>query len=104
VHRRKEETVENPWIVIAGIVAVAVVYVLLPVAADTFRRFRVPRILRCPETEKEAEVALDAPHAALTSAFGPPVLRVKNCSLWPEREDCPQDCLAAEAEAAPPSR
>lgn len=95
---------ENPWIVIAGIVAIAVVYVLLPIAADTFRRFRAPRILRCPQTAKDAEVAVDASHAALTSAFGPPVLRVKNCSLWPEGKDCPQDCLAAEAEAAPPSR
>ena len=95
---------ENPWIVIASIVAVGVVYVLLPVIADTFRWYRATRILRCPETEKEAEVAIDASHAALTSAFGPPVLRVKNCSLWPEGKDCPQDCLAVEAEAAPPTR
>ena len=29
----------TPWIVIASIIAVAVLYVVLPLVADTFRRF-----------------------------------------------------------------
>ncbi len=37
-----------PWVVIAAIIAVAVGYVLLPVVADTFRRFRTKRSFRCP--------------------------------------------------------
>ncbi len=82
-----------PWVVIAAIIAVAVGYVLLPVAADTFRRFRTKRSLSCPVTGGEAEVGIDAGRAAWTSAFGRALLRVKNCSLWPARKNCPQDCL-----------
>jgi hypothetical protein len=87
-----------PWIVVAAIIAVAVCYVLLPVVADTFRRFRTKKSLRCPETGTEAEVGIDAGRAALTSAFGRALLRVKNCSLWPERKECAQDCVRSESE------
>lgn len=82
-----------PWIVVLAVVALGLVYVLTPLVADTFRRFRSPRLLSCPETGGQAEVGIDASRAALTSAFGRPVLRVKNCSLWPEKEQCKQDCL-----------
>lgn len=95
---------ESPWILVAAILAAAVVYVLLPVVGDTFRRYRVSKVLRCPETGKEAEVGIDASRAALTSAVGHPLLRVKNCSLWPERKDCGQDCLALEEGPVPPPR
>ncbi len=83
----------HPWIVLVAVLAVACLYVLLPLVADTFRRFRSPRMLRCPETSGPAEVGIDAPRAAVTSAFGQPLLRVKSCSLWPERDQCKQHCL-----------
>lgn len=91
--RQKEGTMGSPWILVAAILALGLLYVLVPVVADAFRRFRTRRMLRCPETGSEAEVGLDARKAALTSAFGRPLLRVKNCSLWPQREDCHQECL-----------
>jgi hypothetical protein len=83
----------HPWIVVLAIFAVALLYVLTPLVADTFRRFRSPRLLRCPETGGKAEVGIDASRAALTSAFGRPLLQVKRCSLWPGKEQCKQDCL-----------
>ena len=83
----------HPWIVLGAVLAVGFLYVLMPLAADTFRRFRSPRMLSCPETGGQAQVGIDAPHAALTSTFGGPLLRVKSCSLWPQRERCKQDCL-----------
>jgi hypothetical protein len=83
----------HPWIVLLAILAVGLFYVLLPLVADTFRRFRSPSILSCPEVGGMAEVGIDASRAALTSAFGRPLLQVKSCSLWPERERCKQDCL-----------
>ena len=86
-----------PWIVIAAIVAVAVCYVLLPVVADTFRRFRGKKSVTCPETGRQAEMGIDAGRAAWTSAFGRALLRVKNCSLWPERKGCEQDCVRSES-------
>ncbi|MBI4561631.1 MAG: hypothetical protein HY724_06260 [Candidatus Rokubacteria bacterium] len=93
-----------PWIVLAAIAAVAVVYVLLPVIVSTFVRFRAKRRLECPETGASAEVGVDARWAALTSAFRHPLLRVRSCSLWPKREGCGESCLSAEEEKAEPLR
>jgi len=81
------------WIVITSIVAVALLYVLLPLVAETFRRFRGTKSLKCPIAGEEVNIDLDARRAALTSALGRVLLRVKNCSLWPERKDCAQDCV-----------
>ena len=83
----------HPWVVLVAVLAIALLYVLMPLVVDTFRRFRSPRVLTCPETGGKAEVGIDASRAALTSAFGQPFLRAKSCSLWPEKERCKQECL-----------
>lgn len=83
----------NPWTVITAILALAALYVLLPRVVDTFLRYRRSKVLRCPETGREAEVGIDASRAAFTSAFGEPLLRATQCSLWPERRGCGQGCL-----------
>ena len=80
-------------ILLAAIVTIAVVYVLLPVVGGVFLRFRAPRDVACPETGTNAKVGVDAKWAAFTAAFRHPVLRVKNCSLWPKRSGCHQSCL-----------
>jgi len=82
-----------PWIVLAAIVAVGLVYVLLPTVLEAYFRFRGKREFRCPETGTEAEVGVDARLAALTEPFGRPRLRVVSCSLWPERDGCAQACV-----------
>lgn len=94
----------NPWVVLAAIVAVALAYVLLPVVLEAFLRFRTKRQLPCPEIGTTAEVGLDARWAAFTSAFRSPLLRVKSCSLWPEKGRCEQDCVAPLEEEAPGPR
>jgi hypothetical protein len=83
----------NPGLVLVAILGVALLYVLMPLVVDTLRRYRSPSMISCPETGGRVEVGIDASHAALTSAFGRPLLRVKSCSLWPERERCKQHCL-----------
>ena len=93
VRKRREGIMSHPWIVLLAILAVGFLYVLMPLVADTFRRFHGPSRLSCPEVGGMAEVGIDASRAALTSAFGRPLLRVKSCSLWPERERCKQNCL-----------
>ncbi len=90
-----------PWILLAAIVAVAVVYVLLPVAVEAFLRFRARRRLTCPETGMNAEVGVDARVAGFTAAFRHSVLRVKSCSLWPKRAGCGRACLANFDERKP---
>ncbi len=83
----------SPWLLISAILALAALYVLLPWVAHVFARYRAPRSLRCPETGVRTGVAIDAAHAAWTSAFGAPRLRVKWCWRWPERKGRAQGCL-----------
>ncbi len=86
----------NPWIVLP-IIALAVLYVLLPVALAVFSRYRLRKPLQCPETSAEAWVLVDARRAGVSSLFGRPSLRVKSCSLWPGRFGCGQGCLKKPA-------
>jgi hypothetical protein len=57
-------------------------------------------VITCPETGKPAAVEVDARHAAATAALGKPRLRLRDCSRWPERQGCGQECLA-QIEMAP---
>lgn len=82
-----------PGLVIGAILALGVVYVLLPVVVGAFRRYRGTKTLRCPETGDHAEVDLDERHATFTAAFKKPDLRVTQCSRWPEKDSCDEDCL-----------
>jgi hypothetical protein len=83
----------QPGLVLAGLLALGVLFVLVPVAAATYAWLRPPRRLRCPELGRDAAVAVDAPHGAWTSLFGRARLRVGRCSRWPERAGCRQGCL-----------
>jgi len=70
-----------------GIVAAIV---LIPV----LRVYRGTRLVACPETKRPAAVEVDAFRAALAS-FGdePGRLRLADCSRWPEKAGCGQECL-----------
>jgi hypothetical protein len=87
----------TPWITLIAIAALGLIYVLIPIAASVFARYRLARTLRCPETGDPARVRIDARHAALTAIPGPPDLRIASCALWPERAGCAQRCLRASA-------
>ena len=56
-------------------------------------KYRGQRIVTCPENHRPAAVALDARHAAETVFGKAPELRLKECSRWPERAGCAQECL-----------
>ena len=60
-----------------------------------FSRYRGQRIVTCPETKKPAIVEVDSLHASLTSTVGLPDIRLKDCSRWPIKEQCGQECLTA---------
>lgn len=84
----------NPILItVAAIIALAALYVLLPVVVHTFQRYRQKRVLRCPESDGLARVDIDASLAAVSSVFGRPVLKVENCTLWPKRKGCTESCL-----------
>jgi len=83
-----------PWLLLLAIAGIAIFYVLMPMMAEVFARYRKPRVLRCPETGETTVIQIDARHAATTSVAGAPDLRVADCSRWPEHADCDQDCVA----------
>jgi len=85
---------ETVWVLIAAVILIGFFYVLVPLVINTFQRYRRKRALRCPDTGMLVEVDIDAKQAAFSSPFGKPLLRVKNCPLWPEKENCHMECLA----------
>jgi hypothetical protein len=83
-----------------AIVLIGVLYVALKAIGGAYLRFRGARVITCPETEKPAGVKVDVKFAALTAPFGKSRLRLNDCSRWPERRDCGQECLK-QIESAP---
>lgn len=78
---------------ILAVLAATLIYFGIRFFVKTSQRFGGERVIICPETGKQAMVEVDARHAALTSLFGPPDLRLENCWRWPLRQDCGQECL-----------
>jgi len=56
-------------------------------------RYRGQRIVTCPETKEPAIVEVDALHASLTATVGLPDIRLEECSRWPLKKECGQECL-----------
>ena len=85
---------ETPLVLIAAILMLALVFVLLPVALDTYRRFSHRKVITCPETHELTEVTLKARRAGLMATFGKEsLLRVKSCTLWPKKKGCAEACV-----------
>jgi hypothetical protein len=62
-----------------------------------WRGYRGKRIVTCPDTREPAAVEVDATRVAASAWGGPPDVRLKDCSRWPEKADCGQECLAEVA-------
>ena len=54
--------------------------------------FRSQFLVTCPADCLPAGVRVDTMHAAATAWRGAPQLRLRGCSLWPERAGCEQMC------------
>jgi hypothetical protein len=64
-----------------------------------WRRWRGTRLVTCPETGRPAAVDMDLRHAIGGAISGRPKLRLRDCSRWPERSGCGQECLAQVEES-----
>ena len=84
----------NPLLLIAGIFAIGLVFVFAPVFIDAYQKYRYRKVITCPETHGLAEVNLNTGLAALGTAVGRPVMRVRSCSLWPQRKGCDEKCVS----------
>ena len=56
-------------------------------------KYQGSRLVTCPETKEPAIVEVDALHASLTSTVRLPDIRLENCSRWPLKGQCGQECL-----------
>ena len=81
---------------------IALVVVVFAVGLFVFRaipgvrayfNLRGKRLIICPETHTSEAVDVAAGEAAVGAFLSEPTLRLVECSRWPERQDCGQDCL-----------
>ena len=74
-------------ITVLGFVALLVAIVA---AGRNWLRWRGARLITCPENQRVAGVEIDASRAALHGKSG---LILKNCSRWPDKRNCEQECI-----------
>ena len=79
------------FLTLALILLVAVALGRLGVA---WWKYRGQRVITCPETERPAGVVVDAARAAVSGFGKAPVLRLSECTRWPEKAGCGQECLS----------
>jgi len=85
-----------------GTILAAIVVVTAAVGLFVFRAipgirtyfgYRGKRLITCPESHKAAAVDVAAGEAAIGAFLAEPTLHLTECSRWPERQDCGQECL-----------
>jgi hypothetical protein len=89
------------WVIL--FLLAAYIFLLMPllVGVEYYRRYRGSRSVICPENHRQVAVGLDAVHAAATQLAGTPELRLAECTRWPERGDCGQECLPQALRTSP---
>jgi hypothetical protein len=89
-------------LVLYSIAALVAAFLIVGVVHSwrSYFKLRGKRLVVCPETQKHAAVDLDAGGAARKAFFGAPYFRLSDCSRWPERAGCGQECLK-QIELAP---
>ena len=92
-------TLLNYLLIAAGSLAAIYGIFRLSRAVRVYLAFRGNRLVSCPENHRPAAVRVAAGKAALEAVMGNQELRLSACSRWPERQDCPQECLAQIEEA-----
>src|SRR5690242_19612029 len=78
---------------LAGIALIVALAFAVRAFFRSYLHYHGTRLVTCPETEQWAAVEPNARQAAVSSLFGAPEVRLDDCSRWPERQDCPQDCV-----------
>jgi hypothetical protein len=76
--------------VLFGLAAVAAAYSIYQVL-HTFR-FRGTMLVTCPENLKPAAIKIAMWRATAGALVGRRHLELRDCSRWPQRRDCGQDC------------
>ena len=85
---------------VAVLVGLGVLFVYGRRLIGTWLRYRETRVVVCPDNRKVVAVQVDAAHAALSAPQGRPELRLEECTRWPEKAGCGQECLS-QIESSP---
>jgi hypothetical protein len=83
-------------LILAGLAILGVAYLLF----SKYWKLRGARLVTCPETGAPTGVEVKMTRAVASALVGQPNFRLKDCSRWPERRHCGQECLR-QIEAAP---
>ena len=83
------------WFWLLFLVLLGCLALLLPAirGREFYMRYRDTRSVVCPETHRQVAVRVDALHAAITGFFKKPDLRLAQCTLWPGKVYCDQQCI-----------
>ncbi len=84
----------NFTLAIVGVLLAVTVAFGLAVALRSYLRYRGQRLITCPETKQPAAVHINLMKVAREAVLGKPNIRLDQCSRWPERASCGQDCLS----------
>jgi hypothetical protein len=85
-------TVLTIVVAVLGLAIALFVFRAVP-GVRAFFKFRGQRLVTCPETQQPEAVNVSAGEAAVGAFLNEPTLRLNECSRWPERQNCGQDCL-----------
>ena len=85
---------------VAVLVGLGVLFVFGRQVVGAWLRYRDTRVVVCPENREVVAVEVDAGHAAWSAPQGRPDLRLEECTRWPEKAGCGQECLS-QIESAP---
>lgn len=81
-------------LVLFGIAACALLLMPFLLGTEVYGLYRGSRVVTCPENYQRVPVDLDAKRAARTALVGKPSLRIADCTRWPERANCSQECMS----------
>lgn len=89
------------WLVLFLLFVSSLVFLLAVCRRAIFERYSGGRPVVCPENQESAFVTIDAQRAAVTAVDGRSDLRLCDCTRWPERAHCGQECLSQAIQAEP---
>jgi len=79
-------------LLLAAVLITAFVYVVVMLIKGRLK-YRGEMRVTCPETGQPVGVKVEGKSAAISTLVGKDVLHLSDCSRWPERQDCGQECL-----------
>jgi len=86
--------ISTPFILLSIVCGVGAI-IALTIMIRAYLRHRGENLVICPETRRAAAVHVNAGKAALDAMkSGRVPLQLDQCSRWPERDNCGQECLS----------